>query len=365
MRPIAILLLLSAMLTAQQAPPLIINSESDEGMLLQQIQHQTDEPKKQALLEQFIAKYPKHQAAPWVYRQLQTVYTSKKQFDKTLEAGAQALALDPDDLDAAYCNLKAAEAKNDVDQMKKWAVRTSELARKNAHSAPADYTKQVALYCEYSLYSAASHSTDAAKVVDLVETLERLNPQSQYLPKAYGNYLATLRKMGDVDKAGGAAEKLADRGVDNEDVLLVAADYNLQKKTQPEKVILYSSRLIETLRSKPKPEGVADADWEAKKQSLSGLANWMAGVTYSGQGNSEQADKYLRSALPNLKDEQLRAIGLFHLGLADYQLGKAAKNRGLIQDALKYSQESAAIDSPIQAQAQKNTQALRAELGSR
>ena len=34
----------------------------------------------------------------------------------------------------------------------------------------------------------------------------------------------------------------------------------------------------------------------------------------------------LIAALPNLKDEQVRAIGLFHLGLADYQVGKAGKN---------------------------------------
>ena len=365
MRLIAILLLFAATLAAQQPQQLTINSETDEGMLLQQIERQTDEPKKQALLEQFIAKYPKHQGAPWVYRQLQAIYTNKKQFDKTLDAGTKALAVDADDLDAAYNNLKAAEAKSDIDLIRKWALRTSELAHKNAHSAPAEYAMQVGVYCEYSLYSAASHSTDPNKVVDLVETLEHLNPESQYVPKAYGNYLATLRKMDQVDKAGSAAEKLADRGVNNEDVLMVAADYNLQKKTQPEKVIQYSTRLIEALRSKPKPEGAADAEWEAKKQSLSGLANWMAGVTYSGQGNSALADKYLRAALPNLKDQQVLAIGLFHLGLADYQLGKSGKNRGLIQDALKYSQESAAIDSPLQAQAQKNAQAIRGELGSR
>ena len=365
MRLIAILLLLAATLAAQQPPALTINSETEEGKLLQQIEQQTNEPKKQALLEQFIAQYPKHQGAPWVYRQLQPIYTKQKQFDKTLDAGTKALALDSDDLDASYNNLKAAEGKTEIDLVKKWALRTSELARKNVHSAPTEYARQIAVYCEYSLFSAASRSTDQAKVVDLVETLEHLNPESPYVPKAYGNYLATLRRMDHVDKAGNAAEKLADRGVDNEDVLLVAADYNLQKKTQPEKVILYSTRLIQTLAAKPKPEGLADADWEAKKQSLSGLANWMAGVTYSGQGNSAQADKYLRAALPNLKDQQVLAIGLFHLGLADYQLGKAGKNRSLIQAALKYSQQSADIDSPLQAQAQKNAQALRIELGSR
>jgi tetratricopeptide (TPR) repeat protein len=89
----------------------------------------------------------------------------------------------------------------------------------------------------------------------------------------------------------------------------------------------------------------------------------MAGITYSGQGKYAEADKSLRAALPNLKEQQVRAIGLFHLGLADYQLGKASKNRAQIQDALKYSEQSAAIQSPLQPQAQKNVRAIRGELG--
>jgi tetratricopeptide (TPR) repeat protein len=99
--------------------------------------------------------------------------------------------------------------------------------------------------------------------------------------------------------------------------------------------------------------------------NVSGLAYWMAGITYSGQGKYAEADKSLRAALPNLKDEQVRAIALFHLGLADYQLGKAGKSRAQIQDALKYSEQSAAIASPLQAQEQKNVRAMRGELGVR
>ncbi|MDQ6758670.1 MAG: hypothetical protein M3Z32_02245 [Acidobacteriota bacterium] len=366
MKTLAVLLLIaSAVLPAQQRPKLTINSETDEGKLLQQIELQSDETKKQVMLEQFVAKYPKHEGAPWVYRQLQPMYVRQHQFDRSLKAGSQALALDPNDLDASYNNLKAAEAKKDIDSIKQWALQTSQLARKNAAGAPADYAKQIDTYCEYSLYAAALQNTEPGKVLDLIETLEHLNPHSQYLPKAYGHHLATLRQMGQIEQAGAAAEKLADRDLASEDVLLIAADYNLQKKTQPDKVILYSIKLIQMLAAKPKPDGMGDAEWDGKKQSLSGLANWMAGITYSGQANYREADKYLREAVPHLTDEQVRAIGLFHLGLADYQLGKAGKNRSLMQDALKYSEQSAAIVSPLQVQAQKNVRAIRGELGSR
>ena len=360
-----VLLLLAVTLGAQPPQKLTINSETDEGKLLQQIEQQAVEPKKQALLEQFIAQYPKHAGAPWVFRQLQPIYQKQSQFDKALDAGTQALALDPQDLDASYNNLKAAEGKKDTDLIKKWALQTSQLARKNSSSSVAEYATQIAVYSEYSLYASSLQNTEPAKILDLAETLEHLNPHSQYVPKVYAHYLVTLRQMGEVDKAGTAAEQLADRNLASEDVLLIAADYNLQKKNQPDKVILYSTKLIEMLSVKSKPEGMGDAEWEAKKQSLAGLANWMVGITYSGQANFGQADKYLRAGLPSLKDEQVRAICLFHLGLADYQLGKAGKNRSLMQDALKYSVQSAAIVSPLQVQAQKNVRAIRGELGSR
>src|SRR5207237_939563 len=134
--PFLILLTLAA--TAQQRPKLIVNPDTDEGKLLQQIGQQSDASKKQALLEEFIAKYSKHDAAAWVYGQLQRLYLQQSQFDKALEDGEKALTIDPDNLDVAYNNLKAAEGKKDPDAIKKWALQTSQIARKMASWAKAD-----------------------------------------------------------------------------------------------------------------------------------------------------------------------------------------------------------------------------------
>lgn len=372
MKTVAFLLLLAYAARAQHRPKLVVDPNSDEGRLLQQIGQQNDDTKKQALLEEFIAKYPKHDGVIWVYAQLQPLYIKQNQFDKALEVGEKAIAIDPDDVDICYNNLKAAEGKKDPDLIKKWAMQTSQAARKIITAAKpgndddknrADYARQVDTYCEYALYATALQSTDLNKTAELLEALEQLNSKSQYLPKVYSNYLNALRQSGQVDKAGTTAEKLADTGLANEDILLIAADYNLQKTNQPDKVILYSTKLIDALKSRTKPEGVSDADWQKKQQSLSGLANWMAGITYSGEAKYAEADKFLRAALPNLMDEQVRAIALFHLGVADYQLYKAERNLTQIEDALKYSEQSAAIRSPLQAQAQKNVRAIRSELG--
>jgi tetratricopeptide (TPR) repeat protein len=185
------------------------------------------------------------------------------------------------------------------------------------------------------------------------------------LSKSYGLYWNALRKTGQDDKAGAAAEKEADRDPNNEDVLLIAADYNMQRQNQ-DKALAYATKLSEVMQAKTKPAELGDADWEKKKETLLGASYWIQGVVYSGQKNYAQADKTLREALPLIKgDSQMLGVGLFHLGVADYELGKSTKKRALLRDALKFSQQSAAIKSPLQAQALANVKAISRQVGGR
>jgi hypothetical protein len=106
------------------------------------------------------------------------------------------------------------------------------------------------------------------------------------------------------------------------------------------------------VQSKPKPEEISDADWQKKKTTLLGLAYWMQGLSYNGNKQFSQAAKALRQSLPLVKgDNQLEPVVLFQLGVADFQLGKASKNRAMMQDALKFSKQSAAVKSPVQTDA--------------
>lgn len=358
-------------LSAQQHK-LSIDIETDEGKLLHRLEEQENPLQKRQIMEEFVAKYPKHAGVPWVYGQLQPIYLKDGQFDRVLEAGEKALAVDPDNPDLAYNNLKAAEGKKDPELVKTWSARTSQSARKiidagkqatDTDKKTLDYARQLDIYTEYSVYALALQVTDPAQTIDLTENLEQRNPKSQYLPKLSGKYLNALRQAGQGEKAGVRAEQLAAIDPNNEDALLIAADWYLQKKNQPEKVIAYSTKLLKLLQDKPKPEGLSDQDWKRKRDSFLGLGYWMPGVTYSAQGQFKDADQWLRLALPYLADDQLRAMGLFHLGLANYQLGKAAKNKARMQEGLKYSEESAALASPLQVQALKNVQVIRAELG--
>jgi hypothetical protein len=46
-------------------------------------------------------------------------------------------------------------------------------------------------------------------------------------------------------------------------------------------------------------------------------------------------------------------------------MGQAKKSRAQIAEGLKFSEQSAALKSPLQAQAVKNVKAIRGELGTK
>ena len=213
-----------------------INTETPEGQALQQIGQENDEAKKLALMEDFVAKFPKTENTAWVYAQMQPVYIKTGQYDKAMDAGEKVLAIDPGDLEIAHQNLKAAEAKKDPDAIEKWSGQTSEIALKAAASPQpkeedqvenwkkeVDYAKQVNTYTEYSLSAAALQAQDPKKRIALAEALAKRNPNSQYLPQLNQALFLAYRQAGDNPKAIALAEKILATDQSNEDMLLVVA----------------------------------------------------------------------------------------------------------------------------------------------
>ncbi len=344
-----------------------VNTEKPEGQLLQSIGQESDEARKLTLLEKFAAEYPKHESAGWVYEQLQALYLKANNPDKALETGDKIAALAPGCVELMHQTLKAAEAKKDADLIRKWSALTSEAALK-AVNAPkpkeedevetwkkhVDYARQVNQYSEYALYAAGLQNPDPKKKIELFEALEQRNPKSEYLPQGYSRWFLAYRQTNAHDKAMALAEKAIAAGQPDEDMLLVVASDYLQKKKEPEKVFAYTAKIVEILASKPKPQGIADADWEKHKSTVLGLAHYMGGSLYFAQNKFAPADRELRQALPHISDAGLKAEVLFNLGQANYKLEKA-------QDAATYFRECAAIKSRYQAVAAKNLAAVKAE----
>jgi tetratricopeptide (TPR) repeat protein len=259
---------------AQRHPLGTVNAETPEGLLLQQIGQETDEAKKLTLLQQFAAQSPKHDAIGWVYEQMQAAYIKAGPPDKVIETGEKLLAMDADDLNAAYQSLKASEAKKDPDLVRKWSDRTSQIARKLAASPQptdaeevenwkkrVDYAKQVDVYTEYSIYAATLQSQDPRKRIELIEALNARNPKNAHAAQMTQLQFATLRQLGDNAKALALAEKTLETDQTSEDMLAYVANDYVEKKRDPDKVVSYSAKIVELMETKPKPEGVSDADW--------------------------------------------------------------------------------------------------------
>ena len=344
-----------------------VNSGTPEGQLLQQAGQEEDAAKKMALQDQFIAQYPQHEAAAWVYEQLLTGYVKANDADKALAVADKLAAMPPECVENAQQTLKAAELKKDPDLVLKWSGKTADLAQKVVASpqptdadevenwkARVDYARQVNTYTEYSLYAMALGTADPKKQVALLEALQQRNAKSEYFAKAIDTLFVAYQKSGANDKAVALAQQTAATGNPSEDMLLVLTD-DAAKKKDGDKVHAYSAKLIEIMSSKPKPEGVADADWTKRKNTFVGLAYSMSGQQYLSDGNLAQADAELRKSLPLVEGNgAVKTEVLFYLGVTNYKMEK-------VQEAYTFFKACAAVSSPFQATATKNLNAIKAQ----
>ena len=360
------LLLACGPLMAQRHKIGEVNAGKPEGKLLQQIGQENDAGKKMVLMEQFLDQYPKHEAAGWVLEQYQPLCVKAKEIDKIIAAGEKLVALDADDTEAALQTLKAVETKKDAAVILKWSAITSAAARKMvAAPQPADaaavqswkdqvdYARQVDTYSEYALYRAGLENPDTKQKILLFETLEQRNPKSEYMGLSNLPLFLAYRQAGAADKSIALAERVLAADQSSEDMLLAVAGSYVETKREPQKVHAYAAKVAEILASKPKPAGVAEADWDKRRAAMTGLAHYLSGKLYYEESAFAPADRELRQALPLLSATP--ALGpevLYLLGYANYKLDKA-------QDAANFYRECAALQGPYQALANKNLSGIR------
>jgi hypothetical protein len=276
-----------------------------------------------------------------------------------------------DELEDSYTKLKDAVAKKDPDATKSEGAATFKLAQAlvnatqpsdaaevNDWKQRVDYGKEVTAYTEYALAYVATQ-VDAPKTVELVDALLAQNPKSKYLDTCAPSYLAALGKSGAQKQLDGMTKIVAGRP-DNE-VALAALSEGLANKSA-DRALGYANKLVAVLRTKGKPEGISDADWEKAKATGLATGYYISGLIYGGKSAWIDCDKQLKAALPMVHDNYRLGIVYFYLGLANYQLGKQTMDRPRIQTGLKYSQQSAAIAGPMKDQAYHNVLAIQNEL---
>ena len=351
-----------------------VDPESQDGILLQRIQQEPTLPRKLALLEKYVADYPKTTSIAWVYEQLLPIYMDAKQYDKVVVTADSLLAVDPNDLDSAHDALKASEALRNSEWMAKYAALAWDLAaRTEKLPKPADpddvsdwtkqleFAKQVSAYAEFTLATLATQQTDDQKREQLVEALQQRNPQSTFLAmtkKPTVIDLATLNPQ----KALEIAEDGLKADPDNEDFLMTLADHYMSLEKDLPRVLAYSLHILELMKTKEKPKEMSEEDWARKKAKFTGWASWMCGVIYGKQARYGLSDRYLREALGYVRENtRLLAAAYFYLGYDNYALAAELGDKSRAVEAAKFSKLCAGLDSPFHSLALKNLEALRNE----
>ncbi len=197
-----------------------------------------------------------------------------------------------DELEDSYASLKTAVEKKEADTVRKLAADVAKMARA-ALAAPAandeakqhaDFAKDVLTYTEYALAATASApGMDPAKTVELIDQLEGENPKSKYLDRgatvAYINALERTRQ-----RVGGQGPG--------------------------SKALTYASKLVNTMKAKPKPGGCLRCRLgagERRKRSASAIT--IAGAVNGQKGIWVDCDRDLKNALGYIGKDAARLGG--------------------------------------------------------
>lgn len=262
---------------------------------------------------------------------------------------------------------KAMEAKN-VREVKRLALETSRMSRAEAAKPqPEDasqldywkqrisYLQQMDVFTEYALGATAIAPGLAPSDVQLlVETLLDQNGKSAYIEMTVGSYIGAVQKTEGTDGQMRAAARMLVLFTESEDALLALAEGNLganQMKDAGE----YAARLVRTLEVKPKPISATEADWQRKKEALLARGHYIAGVSACLSDAFAQCNVSLRAAAPMLAAQTaVHGPLYFYLGLSNYNIAKATKNRTTMQEAIAYGKQASAIAGPLQTAARQN-----------
>ncbi len=370
----AVLALLAAGPLAADRHKADVDPESEDGILLQRIQQEPVLARKQALLEKYAAQYPHTTSIAWVYEQLIPIYKDAKEDAKVIAIANALLSVDPNDLDAADDALRASQSTGATELIRVFAGRAWDIASKTVltpkPSDPDDvpdwnkqieFSNEVLSYSEFVLATQAADEPDPARRASLIEDLRSRNPQSKFLANAKRQTVIDLAKI-DPEKAVALAEQGLVKEPNNEDFLMTVADYKIAHEKDLPRVLTYSLRILELMKTKPKPESLSAEEWAQKKAKFTGWASWMAGVVYGKQARYAQSDRYLRQALPHILDNaRLLAAAYYYLGYDNYAMATELGDKSRAVEAIKFSKLCAGINGPFRSLARQTLASVRSD----
>ncbi len=167
--------------------------------------------------------------------------------------------------------------------------------------APAQQQKQIKDPAEYNAYMSAVNQTDAAAKAAALESFLQQYPNSVMKTDALELLMASYQ--GNPEKTNDAANRLLQADPTNLRALAILA-YNERLAAQagqnPQQNLAlaqqHSQAGMQALQTRPKPEGVSDADYDKLKQQVSGIFNSALGIAALQNKDYPNAQKGLRAA---------------------------------------------------------------------
>ncbi|MBL8228222.1 MAG: hypothetical protein JNL98_07085 [Bryobacterales bacterium] len=341
---------------------------TEAGGQVELIQHQVDTAKKMDQIEDFIRRYPNHEANDFLMEYLMLLNMQGQAWEKVVLWGEKLMTRHPEDLDTMYRITMAADKLNDTARKSEShkrliAVASATVGAKvppkelsqEIWAANQKFARELLDQEEATVFYAAVSEKDPRAKIRLCEAFQKTYPKSKQADQVWPHLLAAYRAVGDHQKTISVAEKMLASDNTDLDSLLLIAQASMDSRVNYAKVISNANRILQVAPTKPKPAGYSSEDWDKRKAYYIGSANLLLGNVFVNQNAFQSADRYLRSALSYFRSsDQTQAGILFYLGWSNYHLERYA-------DAAVFFKQCMNIAGPFREQAWKNIAAMKNE----
>jgi len=346
--------------------PIQAGSEVDHA--LTEINAATDPAQKLALIDKFAAG-PGNEGDNSILADGLYVdyYIGLKNYDKAFEYGDKLFAIDPDNFQNAMNMIRAASEKGDAERLAAYSDKTGGILKRYKESpAPVgtdasqwehqksqvlENNKDSIIYIEQVVYNGAIQAKDTVKRAGYLTRLAQAFPDSPYANQALGVAATSYLQAQNTPKMLEVANGLLAKDPNNVGMLLLLSDYYCDKADQLAKAETYAKKAISVLGTAPKPEGVADDQWDRQKNLQKGLALSSLGQVNIEKKDNAQAVENLKAAAPLLKADD----GSY--GRNQYRLGYALLNLKRTADAKDAFTQAASVNGPYKSLAQDKLKA--------
>lgn len=353
-----------------------IQAGSDVDHALNEINATADAAQKLALIEKFAEGPGKEGEYPLVADRLFVeYYVSQKNYDKAFEYGDKLFAIDPDNFENATNLVRAAAEKGDVDKLSAYGEKAGGIIQRyKAAPAPEgtaaavwdeqkartlEANKDSIVYVQQLVFSNVYQVKEPAKRAALLVKFGQAFPDSAMGNQALGVAATAYQQAQNTAKMLEVANGLLAKDANNVGMLLLLSDYYSEKGEQLDKAEGYAKKVISTVESAGKPEGLTDEQWAQQKGLQKGLALSSLGQVNIAKKDNAQAVENLKAAALLVKpDDGSYARNQYRLGFALLNLKRNA-------EAKEAFTQAASVNSPYKGLAQEKLKGLAVPAAAR